>query len=195
MGEQQKRRLSSDARKQQIYDSFIELIIERGYDSISLSTIAERVGISKPAVYQHVGNKEQMLDHLIEEYMEISQKPIVFDIINHSAVETLKVFYESFCKGEFGAEREIRLRIALFSCEDIKNRLNEISIKGSDLISETILPILVYGRANGEFRTDVPPQELANIVWMWLYSSTALSDAFPRFRPPSFELCLELIRV
>ena len=72
MGEQKKRRLPSDVRKQQIYDSFIDLIIERGYDSISLSTIAEKIGISKPAVFQHVGNKEQLL----EQYYPQGYQPI-----------------------------------------------------------------------------------------------------------------------
>ena len=75
MDELKKRRLPSDVRKQQIYDSFIDLIIERGYESISLSTIAEKVGISKPAVYQHVGNKEQLLEHLIEEYKQHDLAP------------------------------------------------------------------------------------------------------------------------
>lgn len=193
MGEQKKRRLPSDVRKQQIYDSFIDLIIERGYDSISLSTIAEKIGISKPAVFQHVGNKEQLLEHLIEEYKEQIKKPIIFDIVNHSAIETLNAFYEAFCKGEFGSEREMRLRRALFSQKELRDKIQEVSMKGSDLISETILPILVYGRDSGEIRTDVPPQELANIVWMWFYSGTALTDIFPRFRSPSFERCIELI--
>ena len=193
MSEKRKSRLPSEVRKRQIYDSFIDLMIERGYDNISLSAIAERVGISKPAVYQHAGNKEQMLEHLIDEYRALSEKPIVFDIVDHSAIATLKAFYKAFCEGSFGSEHEMRLRNALFSHKDIENRLNEISLKGSDLISETILPILIYGRDRGEIRSDVSPQELANVVWMWLYTSTALKDVFPRFKVPSFDRCLEMI--
>jgi len=47
-------------------DSMLEVVVaafnERGYDATSLGVIAERLGLSKSAIYHHFASKEQMLE-------------------------------------------------------------------------------------------------------------------------------------
>ena len=55
----------SDTR-QEILDVALELFIEHGYDRTSLRAIAERVGVTKAALYYHFASKEDILLALVE---------------------------------------------------------------------------------------------------------------------------------
>jgi len=41
-------------------------LIEQGYEKTSLREIAERIGVTKPAIYYHFSSKEEILRTLIE---------------------------------------------------------------------------------------------------------------------------------
>ncbi|MEJ3403858.1 TetR/AcrR family transcriptional regulator [Rathayibacter sp. YIM 133350] len=48
----------------------VALFIEHGYDATSISVLAERLGISKSAIYHHFASKEQMLDRALSEALD-----------------------------------------------------------------------------------------------------------------------------
>lgn len=54
--------------REQIRTLALELFAERGYDGTSLREIAERLGITKAAVYYHFKTKEQILASLIGDF-------------------------------------------------------------------------------------------------------------------------------
>lgn len=54
-------RLSSNERKQQIIAEGIKIIHERGFPALSIRELANRVGISEPAIYRHFKNKEEII--------------------------------------------------------------------------------------------------------------------------------------
>lgn len=77
-----KRRLDTEERKAQILQIATNIFYRDGYEKASLREIAERVGITKAAIYHHFKNKEEILfsvishhsGRLISELKEISQK-------------------------------------------------------------------------------------------------------------------------
>lgn len=46
----------------------VQLISERGFNGISIQDVADRVGISKQGVLRYVGNKDNMLAMVFNEY-------------------------------------------------------------------------------------------------------------------------------
>lgn len=52
---------------QQILAIAAQVFIEHGYDATSVSSLAERLGLSKAALYHHYDSKEQLLDAALEE--------------------------------------------------------------------------------------------------------------------------------
>jgi AcrR family transcriptional regulator len=58
----------TDTRKQ-LQAVALELFGEHGYDATSLREIADRLGISKAAVYYHFRSKEEILASMIEEFL------------------------------------------------------------------------------------------------------------------------------
>jgi AcrR family transcriptional regulator len=62
--------MTTDTR-QRILDVSSELFVEQGYDGTSLREIAERLGISKAALYYHFAGKDQILFALLEPAKEM----------------------------------------------------------------------------------------------------------------------------
>jgi TetR/AcrR family transcriptional repressor of nem operon len=66
-----------DTRQSLVRES-LKLFLLKGYNNVSLSDIAQRVGITKPAIYFHFKNKEDLADavlnHFTHSMTEWSQK-------------------------------------------------------------------------------------------------------------------------
>ncbi|QWW19582.1 TetR/AcrR family transcriptional regulator [Schaalia sp. 19OD2882] len=56
-------------RRERILDAAHALILERGFNAMSIQAIAERVGIAKGAVYREFTSKQEILDVLLTESM------------------------------------------------------------------------------------------------------------------------------
>lgn len=55
--------------RQQIQAIALEMFAEHGYDGTSLRQIAERLGVTKAAVYYHFKSKEEILAGLVQDYL------------------------------------------------------------------------------------------------------------------------------
>lgn len=53
-------RLSRAEREQQILDTAHALFAERGYEAVTMDEVAAAVGVTKPLLYNYLGNKEQL---------------------------------------------------------------------------------------------------------------------------------------
>ncbi len=61
-------------KRQAILDAAAELFADEGYERASIDAIATRAGVSKPTVYSHFGNKEQLFrESLAESARQINE--------------------------------------------------------------------------------------------------------------------------
>ncbi len=51
-----------------ILETALEIIRDEGYDMLTVSTLAERLGVKKASLYYHFGSKEEMIDALYESF-------------------------------------------------------------------------------------------------------------------------------
>jgi AcrR family transcriptional regulator len=52
--------------RDRILETALDLFIERGYDKTSLREVAERVGVTKAALYYHFSSKEEIIRTLVQ---------------------------------------------------------------------------------------------------------------------------------
>ncbi|MGC4151905.1 MAG: helix-turn-helix domain-containing protein [Propionicimonas sp.] len=57
-------------RRERILDAAEALILEHGFDAVSVQAIAEQVGIAKGAIYREFASKHEILDVLLQRSME-----------------------------------------------------------------------------------------------------------------------------
>ena len=65
--ESEKVTFTQTARRAQIVTAAIEVIAEIGWPQTSIRKIADRVGVAMSAVLYHFGNKDNLVDAIIEE--------------------------------------------------------------------------------------------------------------------------------
>lgn len=53
--------------QRQVLDIAVQVFIEHGYDATSVASLAQRLGLSKSALYHHYESKEALLDVALEE--------------------------------------------------------------------------------------------------------------------------------
>ncbi len=75
-------RQKDDEKKQRIENAVIELILENGFDGLSMSKIAKKAGVCAATVYTYFDNKDSMLQEI---YIEYSQD--VYEYL-HERVDT-----------------------------------------------------------------------------------------------------------
>lgn len=55
--------------QRQILEIAVQVFIEHGYDATSVASLAERLGLSKSALYHHYASKERLLELALDEAM------------------------------------------------------------------------------------------------------------------------------
>src|SRR3954470_9251897 len=61
-----RRRMSAEARREQLLAVTTPLVVERGFSGVSIETIAQRAGITRAVVYQHFGDLQALLEAVVE---------------------------------------------------------------------------------------------------------------------------------
>ena len=59
-------RMAPEARRQQLIDAALRVIIEQGYEGVTIEAIARAAGVTRPVVYDHFPNLAELLQALIE---------------------------------------------------------------------------------------------------------------------------------
>ena len=59
--------------KENIAKTALKLFLEKGFYNVSMKDIAEEVGISKPAIYHHFKNKEEMIEGVMDIFSKKSK--------------------------------------------------------------------------------------------------------------------------
>src|SRR6204780_4519959 len=63
-------RLSAPARGEQLLDVSAAIVLELGFQAVSIQAVARRAGISRPIVYEHFGDLSGLLEALVEREVE-----------------------------------------------------------------------------------------------------------------------------
>jgi AcrR family transcriptional regulator len=65
-------RMAPAERREQLIDAALEVILEQGYERVSIEAIARQAGVTRPVIYDHFSNLGRLLSALIEREERIS---------------------------------------------------------------------------------------------------------------------------
>jgi AcrR family transcriptional regulator len=68
-------RMAPTERREQVIDAALRVIVEQGYEGVSIEAIARTAGVTRPVIYDHFRNLGQLLEALIdrEEHYALEQ--------------------------------------------------------------------------------------------------------------------------
>ena len=74
------------SRKEEIVMAAMELAAEHGLSNVSMSMIADRVGIKKPSLYKHFASKEELIEDMYQLLREKARESSYAKIKDHSSM-------------------------------------------------------------------------------------------------------------
>ncbi|HDP68339.1 MAG TPA: TetR/AcrR family transcriptional regulator [Candidatus Marinimicrobia bacterium] len=164
---------TDETTKEKIIEVAIECFGENSYDGTSMRMIAEKSGVSKPAIYYYFPDKEQLFQGIFTYVMEkfrITLQSIKDS--NKNAVEKLKEIFLIRC---FPVRQNV----------DIKRFMSRVFLNGAKNIlkldhqkyfrehEKIILEIIQQGIDEGSFRSDINTR-------YFLYSLIGAANLFTR---------------
>ena len=120
--------------KEKIIRTSIELFLKEGFENVSLNHVAEKVGISKPAIYHHFKNKDSL----------------IFAIYNYFS-EQMKIWSKNYFSGIVSPKEFFR---KLFEAIVIFSNVEEVLLgKNNEEFNSSYNSLLIsFGRYDSEFK-------------------------------------------
>ncbi|MFC1237188.1 TetR/AcrR family transcriptional regulator [Vibrio sp. F74] len=92
------KRMLKDERREQLLSVAVSIIKNRGSEALTLSTVAEEAGVTKPVAYNHFENKENLLKQI---YQDIDNRLIesiqtAKESSNQSITDIISILCESY---------------------------------------------------------------------------------------------------
>ena len=148
-------------RQQQIVDVAIQLIADGGIQQLTMNNIAQRIGISEPAIYRHFSSKKDILLTILAQFKRHSEfqakQAHFFETSGILLLETIFVEYiNQFTKTP-------NLASVVFAEEAFRGEgevLAEI-LSIMTLVYDTVTEVVGRAQARGELRNDLPDRHLA----------------------------------
>ncbi|MCD4795641.1 MAG: TetR/AcrR family transcriptional regulator [Candidatus Cloacimonetes bacterium] len=150
-------------RQQQIVETAIKLIADKGIQNLTIKNIAFEIGISEPALYRHFGSKLEILKAVITNF-QIKMKP---------ALEKLKESVNSLNKIESFILEHLKIinlnpdfAKVIFSEANFQNE-EDLILKMNNMMKQShkILETIVQsGQKKDEIRSDINSLSIVRII-------------------------------
>ena len=90
----------ADRRSQRTYrlvsSAFAELVVEKTYDKILVQDILDRAGIGRTTFYAHYFDKEDVLNNIIEQELELLTRQIAHAAARQRVMPSLELFEHAY---------------------------------------------------------------------------------------------------
>lgn len=154
-------RLSSTLRQQQILDTTLEIIAERGVGGVNTSEIAQRVGIVPSALYRHFENKEALIDALLDRTHKTLFENIKRITLKSSGagenLRSLFLLHLEFIRKNPGIPKLVFSDAAVLGSPERKEKIFSIVKNYMNKLTE----IAEKGRREGDLFQDISPEAVA----------------------------------
>ncbi len=168
--------------EQRIMEEATELFAERGFAATSLGDIAEAAGLTRPAIYHYVANKDELLARLVHEKTE--EPAILLRLINERTdlgpTEKLRTMATEIARGQ--TQSPARFRLLVRSEAELPEQLSEVYQQSRRNVLQEFVRVIDDGIASGVFRPVDPRIAALGVIGMlnwiawWHHPSASDSD-------------------
>lgn len=174
--------------KENILNTSLKLFARDGYEAVSVSTIARKLGMTKGALYKHYKNKRDIFDSIVKRMYEIDEKraqnyetpkyeyekqPEEYKTVSlHSFVRFTLAQFEFWTQDEFAADFRKMLMLEQYRSDEMAQLYKDCILSGPVKYTEDIFREMIK---NGVLH-DADPKQLAVEFYSPLYLLINLSD-------------------
>jgi TetR/AcrR family acrAB operon transcriptional repressor len=164
------RKTKEDARetREKLLESALEVMCEKPLSKVSMSGIAEKVGLSKGALYWHFKNKNDLLVKLLESIFSRTWNDFYDDSKPPETFADLRGFFKKKLSAAMSSD-QIQMINRLFHrrhewpndvCEKVIESIRDMTMKENAIVSK----IIARSQERGEIASDYPPDEMTILL-------------------------------
>jgi AcrR family transcriptional regulator len=184
-----KKRGEGHTRREEILQAAKELFLEQGYESTTIRRIADRVGVSAPALYLYFQDKEQMMLALCDQTFAVLIESIAeIESTVSDSRERIRRFGEAYLNFGLAHPDEYKL---IFLGTNIPESIRKLGHRmptddptrpgiGGALVFQRLVAMLVEAKEGG-LKLNYPPDTCAELCWMGIHGVVAALILKPDF--------------
>jgi len=136
-------------RRDEVIRVATRLFAAKGYYATTLDQIAEEIGITKPALYYYITNKEDILRTIINQMLEPMQEAVDIGKSSMSPVEKLRKIMKTLIQS--AAERKETTLLAFEQANILPKRSRDALRRRQKEVEHTVMQVLKEGIEQGYF--------------------------------------------
>lgn len=156
--------------KDKIFDTALDLFSKKGYDSVSVRTIASEVGIKESSIYNHYSSKKDILMSILKYFEEYFQRnPLDDENIRKLLEKNPEEFYHQgseMFKQQIFEEKILKILklifVQMYQIDEIKDFFLREILGGSVDFWSDVFEILIQKNVIG---SDCNPNKLAEMYF------------------------------
>lgn len=156
--------------KDKIFDTALDLFSKKGYDSVSVRTIASEVGIKESSIYNHYSSKKDILMSILNYFEEYFKgNPLDDENIRRLLEENPEEFYHQgseMFKQQIFEEKILKIMklifVQMYQIDEIKEFFLREVLGGSTDFWSDVFEILIQKNVIG---SDCNPNKLAEMYF------------------------------
>lgn len=184
-----KKRGEGHTRREEILLAAKELFLEEGYDATTIRRIADRVGVSAPALYLYFHDKEAMMLALCDQTFGLLIERITeIEKTVSDPLERVRRFGDAYAR--FGLENPDEYRL-VFIGNNIPESIRKVGHRmptddpnrpgvGGALVFSRLVALLSQLETSG-VQLNYPPDTCAELCWMGIHGVVAAMIMKPDF--------------
>ena len=194
-----KKRGEGHTRREEILLAAKELFLEQGYEATTIRRIADRVGVSAPALYLYFHDKEAMMLALCDQTFGLLIERITeIEKTVSDPLERVRRFGDAYAR--FGLENPDEYRL-VFIGNNIPESIRKVGHRmptddpnrpgvGGALVFSRLVALLSQVEASG-VKLNYPPDTCAELCWMGIHGVVAALIMKPDFPWSNREMLLK----
>lgn len=156
--------------KDKIFDTALDLFSKKGYDSVSVRTIASEVGIKESSIYNHYSSKKDILMSILNYFEEYFKgNPLDDENIRRLLEENPEEFYHQgseMFKQQIFEEKILKIMklifVQMYQIDEVKEFFLREILEGSTDFWSDVFEILIQKNVIG---SDCNPNKLAEMYF------------------------------
>ena len=156
--------------KDKIFDTALDLFSKKGYDSVSVRTIASEVGIKESSIYNHYSSKKDILMSILNYFEEYFKgNPLDDENIRKLLEENPEEFYHQgseMFKQQIFEEKILKIMklifVQMYQIDEVKEFFLREILGGSTDFCSDVFEILIQKNVIG---SDCNPNKLAEMYF------------------------------
>lgn len=140
----------------------VEAFNEYGYDATSMGKLADRLSISKSAIYHHVPSKEDLLRLALDEAL-IPLEAVITQVQSHAgtADERLEFFLRSTIRILINKRLYVTLLLRLRGNTDLERQ----ALERRRAMDRQLAELVTLAQSDGKVREDLDPRSTARLLF------------------------------